>query len=116
MWELKEMLIKCQGWSLTHLNLCFYSGVTALLLPKPGLRSTRAGLQAYPRSRWQVRAGPGTPGPSRPPPHLDLRSSRAEDSQGPEKLREATRPLRQSKEGARVEGPLVGMGAGRDVA
>lgn len=37
MWELKKMLIKCQSWSLTHLNVVFYSGVVKFLPPKPGL-------------------------------------------------------------------------------
>lgn len=54
------MLIKCQGWSLTHLNLCFYSGVFLLLLPKPGLCSPGPNVQAHHRS-W-VGAGWGAGG------------------------------------------------------
>ena len=58
MWELKKMLIKCQGWRLTHLNLCFYSGVLALLLPKHS-----AWLKSFTRGAGgTVRAGPGWAG------------------------------------------------------
>lgn len=82
MWELKKMLIKCQGWSLTHLNLSFYSRAHALLLPKRSawLRSFTTG-----GGREEGRAGlAGSFSPG-----IQIRPRRV--AQGPEKLRRATK-------------------------
>lgn len=115
-WELKKMLIKCQGWSLTHLNLCFYSGVFLLLLPKPGLCSPGPNVQAHHRSsvgaEWGL-AGPGRGWLASRNPNPILRSHRdLEAEENHQAAKSSSLRPQQSKEGARGEGPFVGVGVG----
>lgn len=51
------MLIKCQGWSLTHLAVVFLFWSRAFLLPKPSSAALSLLWKLLPGAQWTQRPG-----------------------------------------------------------